>query len=245
MNYAGALRLTAPAFLAEDVANQMVSQLRQPAGTSRDRLLAAAATEFAARGFDGAKVDRIARLAHVNKAMLYYHFKNKAALYRAILSDVFTALATAVARSRTAGGPPDEQIRRFIRAIADETAARPHFPSIWLREMAEGGRHLDVGIVRELKRVLGVLKGILDAGKQTGAFGDAHPLVTQMGIVAPLLLFTASAPIRLRFQRELPAEAGVVDREAIIAHVETCTLAALAPSGSSLGRQSSARRPRP
>jgi len=39
--------------------------------SSRQRLLAAAAAEFAARGFAGASVERIARAARVNKAMLY------------------------------------------------------------------------------------------------------------------------------------------------------------------------------
>ena len=48
--------------------------------TSRQRLLTAAAAEFAARGFAGASVDRIARAARVNKAMIYYHFRSKAAL---------------------------------------------------------------------------------------------------------------------------------------------------------------------
>ena len=37
---------------------------------------------FAARGFDGVSVDDIARDAGVNKAMIYYHFADKLALYR-------------------------------------------------------------------------------------------------------------------------------------------------------------------
>jgi AcrR family transcriptional regulator len=47
------------------------------ARVSPDRILAAAALEFAERGFAGARVDRIARRANVNKAMLYYHFMSK------------------------------------------------------------------------------------------------------------------------------------------------------------------------
>src|SRR5580765_4276084 len=98
----------------------MVSQnappRRRPPG-SRGRLLAAAAAEFAARGFDGAKVDRIAARARVNKAMLYYHFTNKVALYREILRAVFGRVATAVAAVRDAGGPPDVQLRAFIDAV--------------------------------------------------------------------------------------------------------------------------------
>ena len=48
---------------------------------TRARVAAAAAAEFAAHGFAAARVDRIARRARVNKAMIYYHFASKRALY--------------------------------------------------------------------------------------------------------------------------------------------------------------------
>lgn len=57
---------------------------RNPART-RERILFAALKEFASRGFAGARVDRIARRAAVNKRMLYHYFGDKAALFRAVL----------------------------------------------------------------------------------------------------------------------------------------------------------------
>ncbi len=52
---------------------------------TRDKILAAALTEFAAKGFAGARVDVIARRARVNKRMLYYCFGAKQDLYREVL----------------------------------------------------------------------------------------------------------------------------------------------------------------
>jgi TetR/AcrR family transcriptional regulator len=52
---------------------------------TREKILAAALVEFSARGFAGARVDAIARRAHVNKRMLYYCFGAKQDLYREIL----------------------------------------------------------------------------------------------------------------------------------------------------------------
>lgn len=52
---------------------------------TREKILAAALTEFAAHGFAGARVDAIARRARVNKRMLYYCFGTKQELYREIL----------------------------------------------------------------------------------------------------------------------------------------------------------------
>lgn len=45
----------------------------------------AAKCEFAARGFDGARMESIAKEAGVNKAMLHYYFDNKERLYKEVL----------------------------------------------------------------------------------------------------------------------------------------------------------------
>src|SRR5437773_11464872 len=52
---------------------------------SRERILAAAFKEFAAHGFAGARVDRIARRAGINKRMLYHYFGDKEGLFREVL----------------------------------------------------------------------------------------------------------------------------------------------------------------
>lgn len=193
------------------------------------RLLDAAALEFAARGFEGAKVDRIAARARVNKAMVYYHFTNKAALYREILRDVFGAVADAVERVTLEGRSPETQIQAFIAAIASHAVTKPHFPAIWLREIAEGGRHVDASVMAEAHRVLATLARILDAGRQSGRFRDVAPLIVQMAIVSPLLLFQASAPVRARLRGRLPFARPGLTLDTVIEYVSGATLAGLAP----------------
>ncbi|HYN07513.1 MAG TPA: TetR/AcrR family transcriptional regulator [Vicinamibacterales bacterium] len=210
-----------------------------PNGTSRERLFAAAAAEFAAKGFDGAKVDRIAARARINKAMLYYHFHSKAALYRDILRQMFGTVAGAVTAVHEQGGPADAQLRRFIEAIALAAEGSPHFPAMWLREIAEGGRHLDESIVHEMRRVIETLGRILHEGRQAGIFGPVNPFVTQIGIVAPLMFFSASAPIRERFRHLMPTQVVTPRREDVVAHVQATTLAALASPGTQRARASS------
>jgi TetR/AcrR family transcriptional regulator len=61
-------------------------------GDTRAEILAAARRVFAQRGLDGTSVREVADAAGVNNAMIYYHFKDKGALYRAVLSDSFSAL---------------------------------------------------------------------------------------------------------------------------------------------------------
>ena len=201
---------------------------RGPAGLgTRDRLLAAATAEFASRGFDGAKVDRIATRARVNKAMLYYHFHSKTALYQTILLDQFGRVASAVAAVPEKGGAPEAQLHAFIQAVAEEVLRRPLFPPLWLREVADGGRHLSPAIVGELRRIVETLAIILERGRATGVFRAVNPFVTQIGIVAPLLVFAAAGPIRERFRKIIPTEVAGAGLQLILGHVLTATLAAV------------------
>jgi AcrR family transcriptional regulator len=58
--------------------------------STADKILIAGCQEIYARGSTGARVDEIARLAGVNKRMIYHHFGNKAGLCEAVVQHQFT-----------------------------------------------------------------------------------------------------------------------------------------------------------
>src|SRR3981189_2236352 len=83
----------------------MKATLSKPRMGSRGRpeesgaaILQAAMREFSREGVAGARTDAIARAAGVNKALLYYYFKDKETLYGAVLDQVFSGLKATVFR---------------------------------------------------------------------------------------------------------------------------------------------------
>jgi TetR/AcrR family transcriptional regulator len=194
---------------------------------SRQRLFAAAAAEFAARGYAGANMDRIARAARLNKAMIYYHFKSKAALYREILRDMFDAVRTSVGEVARSDATPEDKIRGYVEAIASAAEARPHFPPIWLRELAEGGEHVDAATLRYVGDVLAALGGIIAEGRRAGRFHPANPLLVQGGIIAPLMFFLASTRTRQKIERTLASGGSAISRDIVVKHIQRLTLAQL------------------
>ena len=79
---------------------------------SRSAILQAAIREFAREGVAGARTDAIAKTAKVNKALLYYYFRDKDALYAAALEQVFKerdAHLMPILRENT---PPGEKLLR-------------------------------------------------------------------------------------------------------------------------------------
>jgi len=53
---------------------------------SRERILAAAGAEFAARGFHGVRMEHVSKRAALNKALVYRHFDNKETLFEQVLT---------------------------------------------------------------------------------------------------------------------------------------------------------------
>lgn len=151
----------------------------------------AAAQEFAERGFDAARVDRIASRARVNKAMLYYHFGSKQALYDAVLREMLSAVVTRARAIADAPGPADGRLDAWIAAIVEEAAARPWFPRIMLRELASGARHLNPDVFGLMNAVYLAVRDLIVQGQRDGVFRDADPLLTHMTILPAILIFFA------------------------------------------------------
>lgn len=73
---------------------------------SRERILDAATELFAARGYAGAGVDRLAQRSGIAKTAIYYHFGNKEGLLAAVLDRAATQWIEAIQQaSRQVGGP--------------------------------------------------------------------------------------------------------------------------------------------
>src|SRR5688572_22203673 len=168
----------------------MARPSRKPSD-SQDAIFQAAAVEFAERGYDAAGVDRIARRAGINKAMLYYHFGSKRALYIEVLRDMFRAVG---ARARViADGPGTalDKLDRWVATIVGEAAARPWFPPIMLRELASGAPHFDPETFGMMNTVFTAVRDIIVQGQREGSFRDADPLLTHLTIMPPILIFFA------------------------------------------------------
>ncbi len=160
---------------------------RDPDRTRR-RILAAALSEFSAKGFAGARVDAIARRARGNKRMLYHYFGNKEALFTAVLR-----LKVAERRSWGAAlsnDPADRLPFWFKTACADME---------WVRllewEALQNGKMID----EKERRVasiewLGRLRQRQKLGQLTAAFDPSHLALAMQS----LTLFPAAFPQLVR-----------------------------------------------
>ncbi len=98
---------------------------------TRQQVFDAATAEFAAHGFAGARVARIAERSGVNKQAIYFYFGDKLGLFTAVLQQRLTALAEALADT---GGPVAYALNQF-----DYFRAHPADLRLFLWEALEFG----------------------------------------------------------------------------------------------------------
>ena len=170
-----------------------MSPVRKSSSTlsTRDAVFAAAATLFQARGFDGVSMDDIAREAAVNKAMIYYHFADKLALYRSIVGEGLTAMSATVGAIAASAETPPIKLDRFIEAFVRMTENRPWMPAIMLREIAEGAPRLDPDTLTQMRGVIAGFAAILKQGQSSGAFRQVHPILAYEWVVGPIIVNAA------------------------------------------------------
>jgi len=202
---------------------------------SRQRVLGAATVEFALRGFEGTTVDRIAARARLNKAMIYYHFTSKRALYTRVLRDVFTAMGDRLSAIATSDAEPAVKMDRFVATFVLEGQTLSHVAPIMLREIAEGGRRLDEETYAVMIRVVRAMTEIVEEGRATGQFQAVDPLLLYLTTIWPIVVYLATAPIRSAVARVAHVDVHRLDPERFIRHMQMLNRRALMPAAADAG----------
>ena len=123
-----------------------------PAETpARDRILEAARQEFTVHGKAGARMDRIAGEASVNKAMLYYYYSSKDNLYREVLRSFFELAFRGLEKVLATDHKAEDKVRRLISYYIDYYEQNARFVRLLQREMADGGQEV-LAVLKDYKR---------------------------------------------------------------------------------------------
>jgi TetR/AcrR family transcriptional regulator len=169
---------------------------------TRAAILKAALEEFSHEGVTGARTDEIARRAGVNKALIYYYFKDKEGLYAAALEQVFSGLHQRIMSvlDRTEL-PPRDRLVQYVQTHFDYIASAPVYPRLVQREfMRSSGRTLSPTGSRIMERharpIYDSLEKLISEGAKSGDFRRLNPTQTVTSIIGIIAFYFISMPVQ-------------------------------------------------
>jgi len=103
---------------------------------TREAILGAAGELFAARGFAESRLEDVAAAVGIRRASIVYHFRDKQALYDAVLGELIDVLRARIEAAFATPGSTAERIEAAVRVWVDFHFERPTFGRLLLRELA-------------------------------------------------------------------------------------------------------------
>src|SRR5271169_5160159 len=171
---------------------------RQPE-VSREAILRAAPAEFGEHGLSGARMDAIAHTARVNKALLYYYFRDKDALYGAVLDDFFLRMHARIVQVFDSPDRAGVRLLHYVRAHFDSIAASPYYARLFQREMMSAGRfgspHLSRIVEQYIHPILQRVTGVLREGVESREFRPVDVVQFAPSMIATIVHYFVTAPV--------------------------------------------------
>jgi len=161
---------------------------------SKGIILAAARDEFAQHGLGGARMDRIAERAKLNKRLIYYYFTSKDDLFLAVLEGTYADIRAAEMQLHLTDIAPAQAIRRLTEFTWNYYIQHPEFITLLNTANLYQARHLTKSErVREMNSpLIQTLREVLERGRLEGIFRSGVDPVQLYISIAGLAYFYLS-----------------------------------------------------
>ena len=172
------------------VKEKQVKSVRDAAATQAV-ILAAAEEEFAQHGFTATRTEAIAAKTKVAKSMIYYYFKDKEGLYRAVLARSHADLLQTVQKLELEQLAAEVALEQFLRALLGCVSRNPRLPTIMFHEAVQnqGKFYKESSSVN----IDTVLLSILERGVTAEVFRSLDPFQSAINIMGTCLFYFIGA----------------------------------------------------
>ena len=174
---------------------------------TRQRILKAAIAEFSEQGLAGARIGQIGAAARVNKALLYYYFHDKEALYAAALEEVAGKVAENALAVLEMDCSAGERMLRFALLHFDRVTGQRAFQSLMQQEMVRF-REGQSGAMQILAKkafgpMIAEVQVVAEQGIKSGELCDVDWMQMVYAALGANVFYLLSAPmVRLTSKRD-------------------------------------------
>lgn len=128
---------------------------------TKKRILDVATEEFATLGYSGLSMNKLAEKLKINKAMIYYYFKDKRNLYDKVISSIIELNEEEKKEILNSSLEAKEKFKRYIKLYTKTISNNPNIIPLTLREMANFDLGIENNIPNSIEQELVLMKQII------------------------------------------------------------------------------------
>lgn len=202
---------------------------KQELEKTKDRLVRVAIREFAEHGLSGARVERIADKAEINKQAIYYYFKDKDDLYTYALERCYELAHRNDIKLKFEGMIGRDAMSALVDSLFDDLSQMPDVISIVTDENRNKGRHLPNQHIKSTNRpIIDAIAAILQRGEKDGSIRTGvdpeHLWISLLSLI--MFYFTNAFTLSHLLGRDLMSAELIMDRKT---QIREMILASLRP----------------
>jgi TetR/AcrR family transcriptional regulator len=165
---------------------------------TRSAILAAAEEQFARRGYAATRLDDVAEELGMTGAALFYYFRDKGALYDAMMERAFGPLTTRLREALLAPTSITRRIELAVEAWVDTVLARPALARLILRHIADAEQHPGQRVYPASDTFFRIAWPFFDAARKSGEIEPLHdhPYHVASAVIGSTIFYaSALAPL--------------------------------------------------
>lgn len=128
---------------------------------TKKRILDVATEEFATLDYSGLSMNKLAEKLKINKAMIYYYFKDKRNLYDEVISSIIELNEEEKKEILNSSLEAKEKFKRYIKLYTKTISNNPNIIPLTLREMANFDLGIENNIPNSIEQELVLMKQII------------------------------------------------------------------------------------
>ena len=169
---------------------------KRDAAVSKQLIITNAIKLFSKKGYAGASMDELSKMCHLNKAMVFYYFKNKKGLYESVMQEILEEIYHAVIEENKLHDNPIAELEGFIKTYASFACSHPYLPALLLKELSDSGAVIPEVLFASMRKLFALFSDIL----KRGGYEDEIPMVLYFMILGTINLMVTTKPLRQKAQ---------------------------------------------
>ena len=126
---------------------------KRDAEASKEKIIANAKILFSKKGFVASSMDELAEMCDLNKAMVFYYFKNKQGLFEEVMRNVLEEIYQTIQIENAHCKKPIEELESFIKTYATFACSHPYLPALLLKELSDSGAVVSENLFADMRQL--------------------------------------------------------------------------------------------